>query len=126
VWLHFNGINYKANVWLNGRKLADANDVAGAYRIFELDAAPLIDQDRTNVLAVEVFAPTAKDLGINFVDWNPTPPDKDMGLWRDVYLMASGLVRVRYPEVVTHFPGDSLQRADLTVRPKSPALVRNQ
>lgn len=116
VWLHFNGINYKANVWLNGRKLADANDVAGAYRIFELDATPLIDQDRRNVLAVEVFAPTAKDLAINFVDWNPTPPDKDMGLWRDVYLMASGPVRVRYPEVATHFPGDSLQRADLTVR----------
>lgn len=116
VWLHFNGINYRANVWLNGGKLADAKDVAGAYRIYEFDANPLIDQDRTNVLAVEVFAPGAKDFGINFVDWNPTPPDKDMGLWRDVYLMASGPVRVRYPEVVTHFPGDSLQRADLTVR----------
>jgi len=116
VWLHFSGINYKANVWLNGRKLSDASDVTGAYRTYEFDATPLIDQDRANVLAVEVFAPGAKDLGINFVDWNPTPPDKDMGLWRDVYLMASGPVRVRYPEVVTHFPGDSLQRADLTVR----------
>jgi exo-1,4-beta-D-glucosaminidase len=116
VWLHFNGINYKANIWLNGRKLAGASDVAGAYRIYEFDATPLIDQDRTNVLAVEVFAPGAKDLGINFVDWNPTPPDKDMGLWRGVYLTASGPVRLRYPQVVTHFPGDSLQRADLTVR----------
>jgi exo-1,4-beta-D-glucosaminidase len=116
VWLYFNGINYKANIWLNGRKLADASDVAGAYRIFEFDATPFIDQNRTNVLAVEVFAPAAKDLGINFVDWNPTPPDKDMGLWRNVYLTASGPVRVRYPEVVTHFPSDSLQRADLTVR----------
>jgi exo-1,4-beta-D-glucosaminidase len=116
VWVHFNGINYKANVWLNGRKLADAEDVAGAYRIYEFDATPLLDKDHTNVLAVEVFAPGAKDFGINFVDWNPTPPDKDMGLWRDVYLVASGPVRVRYPEVVTHFPGDSLERADLTVR----------
>ena len=116
VWLHFNGINYRANIWLNGKKLADAKDVAGAYRIFELDATQLIDQDRTNVLAVEVFVPGAKDLGITFVDWNPTPPDKDMGLWRDVYLMASGPVRVRYPMVVTHFPGKSLDRADLTIR----------
>jgi len=116
VWLHFNGINNKANVWLNGRKLADASNVAGAYRIYEFDATPLIDRDRTNVLAVEVFAPGAKDFGINFVDWNPTPPDKDMGLWRDVYLVASGTVRVRYPEVVTHFPGNSLERADLTIR----------
>jgi exo-1,4-beta-D-glucosaminidase len=31
------------------------------------------------VLAVETFAPTEKDLGINWVDWNPCPPDKDMG-----------------------------------------------
>jgi exo-1,4-beta-D-glucosaminidase len=116
VWLHFNGINYRANVWLNGKKLADAKDVAGAYRIFELDSTPLINQDQTNVLAVEVFVAGAKDLGITFVDWNPTPPDKDMGLWRDVYLMASGPVRVRYPMVVTHFPGKSLDRADLTVR----------
>ena len=84
LWLHFNGINYKANIWLNGRRLADANDVAGAYRIYELDATPFIEQDRMNVLAVEVFAPGSKDLGINFVDWNPTPPDKDMSLWRDV------------------------------------------
>jgi len=116
LWLHFNGINYKANVWLNGRKLADAKDVAGAYRIYEFDASPLIDQDHMNVLAVEVFAPGSKDLGINFVDWNPTPPDKDMGLWRDAYLMASGPVRVRYPQVVTHFPGTSLERAHLTIR----------
>jgi exo-1,4-beta-D-glucosaminidase len=116
VWLHFKGINYKANIWLNGRRLAAASDVAGAYRTYEFDATPLLDQDRTNVLAVEVFAPEAKDLGINFVDWNPTPPDKDMGLWRGVYLTASGPVRLRYPQVVTHFPGDSLERADLTVR----------
>jgi len=34
---------------------------------------------KTNVLAVETFAPTEKDLGINWVDWNPSPPDKDMG-----------------------------------------------
>lgn len=116
IWLHFNGINYRANVWLNGKKLADAKDVAGAYRIFELDSTPLIDQDRPNVLAVEVFVAGAKDLGITFVDWNPTPPDKDMGLWRDAYVMASGPVRVRYPMAVTHFPGKSLERADLTIR----------
>jgi exo-1,4-beta-D-glucosaminidase len=39
-----------------------------------------------------------------------------MGLWREVYLTASGPVRLRYPTVITHFADDSLQRADLTVR----------
>jgi exo-1,4-beta-D-glucosaminidase len=38
VWLHFDGINTRANVWLNGKKLADAKEMAGAYRLFELDA----------------------------------------------------------------------------------------
>ncbi|MFZ0961412.1 MAG: sugar-binding domain-containing protein [Terriglobia bacterium] len=116
VWLRFNGINSKANVWLNGKKLADTSDAAGAYRIFEMEATPLLDPEQKNVLAVEVFAPTDRDFGINFVDWMPTPPDKDMGLWREVSLLASGPVRVRYPEVITHFPGVSLRRADLTVR----------
>ena len=36
---------------------------------------------------------------MTWVDWNPTPPDKDMGLWKDVYLMTSGAVRLRHPFV---------------------------
>lgn len=115
ISLHFRGINYRANIWLNGQKVADAKDVAGAYRTYEFDVTKLLDPRRKNVLAVEVFAPTEKDLGINWVDWNPFPPDKSMGLWRDVYLTAAGPVVVRYPEVVTHFPGGSLAEADLTV-----------
>jgi len=115
VWLHFDGINYKANIWLNGRKLADAADVRGAYRIHELDATSLVKAG-TNVLAVETFAPTPTDLAINWVDWNPTPPDKDMGLWGDVYLVASGPVALRHPFVATHFSDATLTRADLTVR----------
>ena len=43
VWLHFDGINYRANIWLNGRKLADAKQVAGAYRIYEFDVTPMLN-----------------------------------------------------------------------------------
>src|SRR5579872_3096912 len=32
VWLNFEGINNRANVWLNGKRIAEANEVAGAYR----------------------------------------------------------------------------------------------
>lgn len=116
AWLHFGGINYRANVWLNGRKLADAADVAGAYRIYELDVTSFVHPGQRNVLAVETFAPTPTDLAINWVDWNPTPPDKDMGLWGDVYLVASGPVALRHPFVATHFPDTTLRRADLTLR----------
>jgi exo-1,4-beta-D-glucosaminidase len=115
VWLHFDGINYRANIWLNGRKLADAKDVAGAYRSFEFNATSFLTPDKINVLAVETFAQTENDLGINFVDWSPAPADKDMGLWRGAYLTASGPVSLRSLQVITHFPDDTLKRSDLTV-----------
>jgi exo-1,4-beta-D-glucosaminidase len=115
IWLHFDGINCRANIWLNDRKLADYQQVAGAYRIYEFDVTPFLNEGKTNVLAVETFAQKDTDLGINFVDWSPMPADKDMGLWRDVYITASGAVSLRSPQVITHFSDDTLQRADLTV-----------
>ena len=54
--------------------------MAGAYRTYDFDVTEFLKPGKTNVLAVETFAPTEKDLGINWVDWNPCPPDKDMGL----------------------------------------------
>ncbi len=115
VWLQLKGINYRANLWLNGHKLAVSEDVAGAYRTYEFDVTSFLDVAKANVLAAEIFAPTETDLGINWVDWNPTPPDKNMGIWGDVGLVASGPVSVRYSMVATHFADDTLQEADLTV-----------
>jgi exo-1,4-beta-D-glucosaminidase len=114
-WLHFGGINYRAEIWLNGHRIADSTQVAGAYRTYEFDVTGLLKPGQTNVLAVETFAPTEKDLGINWVDWNPCPPDKDMGLWGAVNLVATGAVTVRSPQAVTHFPENSLASADLTI-----------
>ena len=79
-WLHFGGINYRGEVWLNGKRIADSTSVAGAYRTYDFDVTEALKPGQQNVLAVETFAPTEKDLGINWVDWNPCPPDKDMGL----------------------------------------------
>jgi exo-1,4-beta-D-glucosaminidase len=121
VWLHFEGINYRANIWINGKKFADAADVAGSYRIYDFDVTPFVMPGATNAIAVETFAPTEKDLAMNFVDWNPAPPDKDMGLWGDVYITTSGPVALRYPSVATHFRDASLAEADLSVT----AQVRN-
>jgi len=114
-WLHFGGINYRGEMWLNGKRVADTTTVAGAYRVYDFDVTDLLKPGAKNVLAVETFAPTEKDLGINWVDWNPCPPDKDMGLWGDVNLVTTGSVTVRSPMAVTHFPDDSLTTADLTI-----------
>jgi exo-1,4-beta-D-glucosaminidase len=115
VWLHFGGINYRADIWVNGHQVADKTAVAGAYRTYDLDVTDYVNHSTVNVLAVETFAPTEKDLGINWVDWNPAPPDKDMGLWGAVDLETTGPVTVRSPMVATHFEDDSLNVADLTV-----------
>ncbi len=118
VSIHFNGINARANLWLNGKQFGDAKDVAGAYHIQEFDITPFVKAGK-NTLAVQVFAPTTADFSINFVDWNPTPPDKNMGLWQDVYLTTSGPVTVRYPQVISKLgnPTDSdvIDSAQLTV-----------
>ncbi|MDQ2665782.1 MAG: glycosyl hydrolase family 2 [Gemmatimonadota bacterium] len=102
ITLHFDGINYRANIWLNGKRLADSSMIAGTYRRVELDVTDALASSGVNALAVEVFAPEPADLQTTWVDWNPSPPDKNMGLWQPAYLSASGDVVVRYPEVVSH------------------------
>ena len=114
-WLHFGGINYRGDVWVNGQKVADSSAVAGAYRTYDFDVTDVVKSGAKNVLAVETFAPTEKDLGINWVDWNPCPPDKDMGLWGGVDLESTGTVTLRSPLAVTHFSNDTLKTAELTV-----------
>jgi exo-1,4-beta-D-glucosaminidase len=115
IWLHFGGINYRGEVWVNGHKIADSTTVAGAYRTYDFDVTDVASPGKVNVLAVETTAPTEKDLGINWVDWNPCPPDKDMGLWGAVDLAITGPVTLRSPLAVTHFGEGNLNTADLTV-----------
>jgi exo-1,4-beta-D-glucosaminidase len=113
VWLHFGGINYRANVWVNGKQISDSAQMAGAYRIFEFNISSALNPGGKNVLAVETFAPEPKDLAVNWVDWNPMPPDKDMGIWKDVYLTESGPVTLRHGFVTSKVdPG--LDKATLT------------
>ena len=115
VRLNFDGINYRANIWLNGKRLADSSAIAGTYRRYELDVTDALNRRGENVLAVEVFAPDTPDLQTTWVDWNPSPPDKDMGIWQPVYLAASGDVVIQYPAVVSHVDTATLKSADLTV-----------
>ena len=113
VWLGFDGINFRANIWVNGRQIADAKQMAGAWRVWQLDITAAARPGESNVLAVEVFPPLPHDLAITFVDWNPLPPDKVMGLWRDVWVAATGPVAIRFPMVTTKLRGSG---ADLTIR----------
>ena len=115
VFLNFDGINYRANIWLNGQRLADAREAAGAFRRYSLDVTRWARAGARNAVAVEVFAPEVTDLALTWVDWSPMPPDKNMGLWSDVYVTDSGPIALRHPHVVTRLDLPSLDVAHLTV-----------
>src|ERR1700675_3689921 len=120
VWLNFRGINYRANIFLNGKQIANSNEVAGAWRTYEFNITSAV-KSGANVLAVQVWAPTENNLAITFVDWNPAPPDKNMGLWREVYLTTSGPGALRHPAVLSKVDSPANNTAHLTVT----ALVKN-
>jgi exo-1,4-beta-D-glucosaminidase len=114
VWLHVDGLNYRGAVWLNGRRIANEQSLVGAYRRFSLDVTDDVTAG-ANVLAIAVH-PSSElgDLGINWVDWAPFPPDKNLGLWRPVRMDTTGPVALDTPRVLTDLPLPSLDRAALT------------
>lgn len=115
VLLEFDGINYRANIWLNGQKIGDASEIFGAFRRFRLDITRVAKIGEKNVLAVEVIPPVKGEPSIGFVDWNPAPPDRSMGLWRPVRIRLTGEVAVHDPFVQTALDTESFKEARLTI-----------
>ncbi len=68
-----------------------------------------------NILAVEVIPPKPGDFSTGFVDWNPAPPDGNMGIFRSVNLKLHNGVRIEAPFVKTHLEGSNPRNAKLTV-----------
>jgi exo-1,4-beta-D-glucosaminidase len=116
IWLGFDGINYRANVWMNGVQIASSEKLAGMWRLFQFDVTSAAKPGQTNSLAVEIFPPQPRDLAITLVDWAPMPPDKEMGIWRDVHITTTGPIAVRYPAVLAKLDLPSTDRAMLTIR----------
>src|SRR5215469_5791299 len=116
LWLEFDGINYRANLWMNGVQVATSEQLAGTWRLFRFDVTPVAKPGDNNALALEVFPPQPRDLAITLVDWAPMPPDKEMGVWRDVRILDTGPIAVRYPAVLTSLNLPSTDQAALTVR----------
>ncbi|MGB9606292.1 MAG: glycoside hydrolase family 2 protein, partial [Bryobacteraceae bacterium] len=123
--LHLHGINYQANVWVNGRQIADAGQVIGMFRRFEFPLDGHATFDGRNGLAIEVIPPGLlpnRTYGTKQIqattgwdDHNPQPPDMNMGLWRDVSITASGPVILRHPYVPARLELPSLASVELAV-----------
>jgi hypothetical protein len=145
VWLHLDGLNYRADVWLNGQKIADAKDVAGMFKRFRFEVSAFVKDEGINALAVlihpldhpgdplhEQLDGLAGDFGPNGGDgeilrnvteycaigwdWVPAVRDRNMGLWQHVWLEATGPVVVGDPAAFTDVRLPDATEAALTVR----------
>ncbi len=143
AWLNLEGINYRADVWLNGVRVAHAGRVVGMFEAFTIPVTDELVAGR-NVLAVRVhpldypglpgepqlavFGPfglnggETGDIGKNVTmqasvgwDWIPAVRDRNMGIWQDVFLSFTGPVDLRFPHVVTDLPLPDTTSVRLTV-----------
>jgi beta-galactosidase/beta-glucuronidase len=138
VWLNFDGINYAAEIWVNGTRVGT---MKGAFSRGRFEISSLVQAGKPAALAVRVSPQpdpgvphehtvnqgmggnggiTALD-GPTFLctigwDWIPAIRDRDTGIWQKVYLTATGPAVIHDPAVTTDLPLPRLDRADVTVR----------
>ncbi|MGE5293445.1 MAG: glycoside hydrolase family 2 protein [Solirubrobacterales bacterium] len=147
TWLHFDSINYRAEVWLNGNKVADRSQMVSMNQRFTFDVSRWV-LPGSNTLAVKVWrvdhvgspgtqlVPLANtrfedhvsdgpmDYAVQLAggyDCFPSVPDRYTGILQDVWVETSGPIVIRDPFVVTELP---LPRTDST-RLKISATVVN-
>ncbi|WP_231748773.1 sugar-binding domain-containing protein [Mycobacterium sp. M26] len=137
--LDFPGINYRADIWLNGRRVATNRDIVGMYNDHELDVTDAIVRGKPNTLAVKVTPERAiqdvdgVELADSWYDWinwrylgyqgpdknpangNSFVPDRNAGIWKPVHLKTSGPVQISAATVNTELPLPDTDRAKLTV-----------
>jgi len=108
------GINYKANLWINGQKVAGDDIMEGSFGIYTFDVTPYVNQG-LNTMAIEIIPPRFGDLILGFVDWNPEAPDRNMGLWRGVRVRTTGAVSLAHSNVLSTVDTETLASASLVV-----------
>jgi hypothetical protein len=135
--LLFNGINYAAEVWLNGRRLGS---IRGAFTRGRFDVTGILRPGESNAIAVRVAPPPHPGIpheqsiaagpgnnggamaidGPTFIasegwDWIPGIRDRDTGIWQDVEIRATGALRLGDPHVVSHLPLPRTDTADIAI-----------
>jgi hypothetical protein len=133
--LTFQGINYAAAVWLNGKMLGETK---GAFRRGNFDVTGALKPGEKNVLAVRISPPPHPGIpqeqsilggpgenggamvidGPTFVategwDWVPAIRDRDSGIWQPVTLHITGALKIRDAQIVSRFAHHDMSRAAL-------------
>ncbi len=141
IWLDFDGINWKAEIFLNGHAVGH---IDGAFIRGRFDVTAIAKPGATNCLVVLIYkvahpgpgpkkvihkilgSPTVNGdvLGADsptFVasagwNWLPIVRGRDVGIWNTVRLETSGDVTIIDPWVTSTMPLPDTSHADLTVR----------
>lgn len=137
--LELPGINYRAEVWLNGKLIAGNSLVVGMHTTHEVDVTRWINRGSTNVLALKITPEQALqdvdgvELADSWWDWinwnrlgyqgpgkdpqrgNSFVADRNAGIFKPVYLSFSGPAVLSDPMVSTELPLPATDRARLTV-----------
>lgn len=136
VFLNFDGINWKANIFVNGKK---AGRIEGAFTRGIFDVTDFIIPGEKNALAVMIIKndnigaikeQTAlspdKNGGIlggdnpTFHasvgwDWIPTIRGRNIGIWNDVFITTTGSVTIEDPFVVTDLQLPDTTATDINI-----------
>ncbi|KAG5232468.1 mannosylglycoprotein endo-beta-mannosidase [Salix suchowensis] len=116
--LNFRGINYSAELYLNGNKKILPK---GMFRRHSLDVTDILHPDGQNFLAVLVYPPDhpgtipqkggriGKDVTTQYVegwDWMTPIRDRNTGIWDEVSISITGPVKIIDPHLVSTFYDD--------------------
>jgi len=126
IWLNFNNINWKADVYFNGQNVGR---IEGAFIRGKFDVTSLVNYGGTNYLAVYIYKNdnpgtidphTESRAGTNGGilgadsptihasigwDWVPTIRGRNIGIFGEVFLSYSGTAQLADPWIVTNLDG---------------------
>lgn len=153
VWLQLDGINYRAEVWVNGNLLST---IKGMFLQDYIDVTSFVKIDKSNALAIKVYPVdipgSAKpkswgaigefhnggngNIGLNTtmlmtVGWDFTfmdgIRDRNTGIWKNISLYSTGKVALRHPFVKSELrkPDYDQAREFVSVEVVNPTTVFN-
>ena len=136
TWLSFEGINWKADIYLNGEKL---ESIDGGFMRGRFEVSKKLHASGPNALAVlirrnenpgsckqKTYASTGKNGGAPGADnptyhasigwdWIPTIRGRNTGIWAEVALTSTGAVTLEDPLVTSKLPLPDVSHADVSL-----------
>ena len=137
AWLNFDGINWKADIFLNGDKVGR---IEGGFMRGRFDVTGKLLGGQKNAVAIRLeknatpgsvkqktFESPGKNGGALGADnptyhasigwdWIPTIRGRNTGIWDDVYLTFTGPVTIEDPFVSTALPLPDTSHADVSIQ----------